>query len=259
MLKSSHPGTGRVKVLNASIDSYTLDACVDDVITATTGDEQGWLATVNVAILMAMRRHRQLQSYADRARWVVADGEPLVWLSRLLGRPLPERVTGVDLLERLCGRAEQAGIGVYFLGATHEVITGAGQAMLSRYPRLQLHVADGYFTDGEAPARARAIAESGALLLFVGMGFPRQEQFIETNLTDSGVSVAIGVGGSFDVIGGLRRRAPQAMQQHGLEWVFRLIQEPQRLWRRYLVTGVQFGALSVLLLARAMVTRRRGA
>jgi N-acetylglucosaminyldiphosphoundecaprenol N-acetyl-beta-D-mannosaminyltransferase len=247
-------GKEQVQVLNAGFDSCTLESCVDKVVAAAAEGERAWLATVNVAILMAMRGDPELQDYVDHARWVVADGQPLVWLSRFLGRPLPQRVTGVDLIERLCQRAEEDGLGVFFLGASDEVITAAEQAMKSRYPRLRLQVANGYFKDEEALERVSAIAGTGTSFVFVGMGVPRQERFIREYLDDLKVNVAIGVGGSFDVIGGLRGRAPRALQRSGLEWTYRLIQEPRRLWRRYLVTGMQFGVLAIL----ALVQERRG-
>ncbi|MEP7368299.1 MAG: WecB/TagA/CpsF family glycosyltransferase [Dermatophilaceae bacterium] len=246
-------------MLNATFDRCTLDSCVDEVLASAAGRERVWLATVNVAILMAMRRSRELHEYAGGARWVVADGQPIVWLSRLLGRPLPQRVTGVDLIDRLCARAEEDGLGVYFLGASDEVVTAAGRAMKVKYPRLRLHVANGYFTAAQAPERVSAVADSGVSLLFVGMGVPRQEQFISKHMDALNVNVAIGVGGSFDVIGGLRDRAPLALQKLGLEWTYRLAQEPRRLWRRYLVTGMQFLilALAALALEGLRVARRQ--
>jgi len=248
-------GPDRVQILSADVDPLTLDSCVEEVVTAAAVGERVWLATVNVAILMGMRRDPGLQEYADRARWVVADGQPLVWLSRLLGRPLPERVTGVDLIERLCARAEQDGMGVFFLGASDEVIGAAARAMKGRYPGLELGYANGYFTDDQALERASEIADAAPKLVFVGMGVPRQERFIQEHLDDMKANVTVGVGGSFDVIGGLRGRAPQAMQRSGLEWTYRLIQEPRRLWRRYLVTGAQFAVLAVAALARQWLTR----
>lgn len=245
MVAHGAPRRDRVQVLNASIDCRTLDLCVDELVAVAQIGERGWLATVNVAILMTMRQDRELQDYVDRARWVVADGEPVVWLTRMLGRTLPQRVTGIDLIERVCGRAQEDGLVVFFLGASEDVITAAAQATKGRYPRLKLYSADGYFNDDEALARVSAIAGAGTNFLFVGMGVPRQERFIEEHWDGLKVNVAIGVGGSFDVIGGLRRRAPLVMQRAGLEWVCRLVQEPRRLWRRYLVTGMQFGALAL--------------
>lgn len=248
MVERVAPRRDQLRVLNATFDRCTLDSCVEEVLGSAADGERVWLATVNVAILMAMRRSRVLREYAGGARWVVADGQPIVWLSRLLGRPLPQRVTGVDLIDRLCARAEEEGLGVYFLGASDEVVAAAGRAMRVRYPRLRLHVANGYFSAAQIPERVSAVADSGVSLLFVGMGVPRQEHFIAEHMNALNVNVAIGVGGSFDVIGGLRDRAPLALQKRGLEWTYRLAQEPRRLWRRYLVTGMQFGILALAAL-----------
>lgn len=257
MVERGVPRREQVQILNANFDSYTLDSCVEEVVAAATIGERVWLATVNVAILMGMRRDREVQDYVDRARWVVADGQPIVWLSKLLGRPLPARVTGVDLIEGLCARAEQAGLVVFFLGASDEVVAAAANAMKSRYPRLQLHFDNGYFDDEGALERVSAIADAGTNVVFVGMGVPRQERFIEEHLDGMKVNVAIGVGGSFDVIGGLRGRAPLALQRFGLEWTYRLVQEPRRLWRRYLVTGTQFGVLALGAVVQNRLGRSR--
>lgn len=234
------PRTDRVTLLNASFDPLTLDDVVDNVIRDVTLGVRGWVATVNVAVLMQMRGDPQLQRFVDRARWVVADGQPLVWQSRVARTPLPARVVGVELVDPLCARAAREEIGVYLLGATSEVVQTLAADLRRRYPQLKLHCSDGYFTDEDAAARAEDVAASGAQILFVGMGVPRQEKFIEQQWHHLGVNSAIGVGGSFDVLAGLRRRAPLLVQQMGLEWAFRLAQEPRRLARRYITTNAQY-------------------
>jgi N-acetylglucosaminyldiphosphoundecaprenol N-acetyl-beta-D-mannosaminyltransferase len=202
---------------------------------------RGYICTVNVAILMMMRSDPKLQSFVDRASLVVVDGQPLVWASHLQRDHLPERVTGVDLVDELCKLAAEEGLGVYFLGARREVIETAAKRLADRLPGLEVSgIADGYFDASEAPQRARAIRESGAKILIVGMGVPRQEEFIESNWDELGVELTVPVGGSFEVIAGTARRAPVFLQRIGMEWSFRLAQEPRRLWKRYLVTNSQF-------------------
>lgn len=230
----------RVALLNAAFDPLTADDLIDRVMEDVRHGQRGWVATVNVAILMMMRQDERLQRFVDRARWVVADGQPLVWQSRAISTPLPERVVGVELVDPICRRAEAEQVGVFLLGGTSEVITTLAGDLRRRYPRLSLHHEDGYFTATEAPERARRIADSKAGILLAGMGVPRQERFIEDHWDDLGVTVAIGVGGSFDVLAGLRRRAPAWMQRSGLEWTFRLVQEPRRLARRYVTTNAQY-------------------
>jgi N-acetylglucosaminyldiphosphoundecaprenol N-acetyl-beta-D-mannosaminyltransferase len=228
-------------ILNGRFDRLSTHEAAEELVQAIHKGERGIFCTVNVAILMMMRSDARLQRFVESSRWTVADGQPLVWLSRLGRRPLPERVTGIDLLDLLCARAAREGIGVYFLGADGKTARAVADLFRKRYASLDIRgCADGYFDPDQAPARARAVAESGAELLFVAMGVPRQEYFIEEQWERLGARVVIGVGGSFDVLAGLRRRAPAFIQKAGLEWAYRLIQEPRRLFKRYLVTNSQF-------------------
>lgn len=230
-----------VRLLNAGFDPITLDETVELVSRRIQAGERGYLCTVNVAILMMMRDDPRLQRFVDDAAIVVADGQPLIWSSRMLARPLPERVAGVELVERLCERAAREGFGVYLLGGKPEVVEKVAARLTERYPGLLLSgVQDGYFSPEETEARVAAVAASGAKILIAAMGVPRQEYFIQDYWDRLRVPFAIGVGGSFDVLAGLRARAPAVIQRVGLEWLFRLVQEPGRLWKRYLVTNAQF-------------------
>lgn len=230
-----------VPILNGEFGSVTLQDTVDWARDWIQSGKQGYICTVNVAILMMMRSDPNLQRFVDGASLVVADGQPLIWASHLQEDRLPERVTGVDLVEELCALGAREGFGVYFLGAQRDVIETAAERLRARNPGLIISgVADGYFTADEAGARARAVRQSGAKLLFVGMGVPRQEEFLESQWDELGISLAIPVGGSFEVMAGTARRAPVFLQRVGMEWAFRLAQEPRRLWKRYLVTNSQF-------------------
>lgn len=246
------------QILNGRFDRLTADRAVEELIRAVRDGERGILSTVNVAILMMMRSSPRLQRFVDTSRWTVADGQPLVWASHLWQQPLPERVAGIDLIDKLCARAVEEGIGVYFLGAEANIVRATVGVLQARHRGLDVRgYADGYFGPEQAEARARAVAESGAKLLFVAMGVPRQEYFIEEQWKNLGAQVVIGVGGSFDVIAGLRRRAPVFMQRAGLEWAYRLAQEPRRLFKRYLVTNSQFvGLISWSALSQISHIRR---
>lgn len=249
---------GRTQILNGRFDKLSTEQTVEELIRAIQAGERGVLATVNVAILMMMRSNARLQRFVDSSRWTVADGQPLVWASHLWQQPLPERVTGIDLIDQLCARAAQERIGVYFLGAENSTVRATVEALQNRHRSLDVRgYADGYFGPEQAEARAKAVAESGAGLLFVAMGVPRQECFIEEQWDNLGARIVIGVGGSFDVIAGLRKRAPAFVQRIGLEWAYRLAQEPRRLFRRYLVTNSQFlGLISWSAIAQASHFRR---
>lgn len=242
----------KVNILGCEFDPLTLRETVDAAFKLIEENKRGWISTVNVSILMMMRSDMRLKKFVDRSALIVADGQPLVWSAPLLGGELPERVTGIDLIDSICARAAEENVGVYIIGATDEVSARAALHIRQRHPALQLSAASGYFRPNETALRVSAVRESGAKVLFVAMGVPRQEHFIEENWSDLGVSVAIGVGGSLDVIAGLRRRAPIWAQKAGLEWCFRLAQEPRRLAKRYLVTNSSF----LYHLTRAIIRRR---
>lgn len=248
----------QIQILNGRFDNLSADQTVEELIRAIHAGERGILSTVNVAILMMMRSNPRLQRFVDMSRWTVADGQPLVWASHLWQQPLPERVAGIDLIDQLCARAVQEGIGVYFLGAEGSTVRAAVATLQNRHRGLDVRgYADGYFGPEQAEARARAVAESGAEILFVAMGVPRQEYFIEEQWKNLGAQIVIGVGGSFDVIAGRRKRAPAVVQRAGLEWAYRLAQEPRRLFKRYLVTNSQFlGLISWSAIAQISHVRR---
>ncbi len=250
----------RAQILNASFDRVTLDQTLDRAIAFVREGKRGWLCTVNVAILMMMREDPFLQRFVDRAAFIVADGQPLVWVSPWFGAKLPERVAGVDLVIELSRKAAAEGLGVYLLGAKRDVVEQVAASLREQIPGVVISgVDDGYFGDDAAEARAKAVRDSGAKILFVAMGVPRQERFLDEQWDALGVSLAIGVGGSFDVLAGLRARAPDVVQKVGMEWAFRLAQEPRRLAKRYLVTNSQFiYHVGRALVSRGARTRRNG-
>jgi len=177
----------------------------------------------------------------------------VVWASRLLGDPIPERIAGIDLFEALLGFAASHGFSVYLLGARGDVLADAIERARERFPELRIAGSrDGYFSDAEAPEVAAAISRARPDFLFVAISSPKKEVFLARYGAMMGVPVLHGVGGSFDVMGGRVRRAPRAWQQLGVEWLYRVFQEPARMWRRYLMTNTVF----LGLLVREVVRRR---
>jgi N-acetylglucosaminyldiphosphoundecaprenol N-acetyl-beta-D-mannosaminyltransferase len=212
---------------------------VIDALIAEGGSHYG--AVVNAAKLVAANRDDALKSVLVDADLVTADGMSVVWASRVLGRALKERVAGIDLFERLVERAAIKGLAVYFLGAREESVQATVELFAKRHPALRIAgYRDGYFEASDSRSVSESIRESSADVLFVAMGSPRQENWIASNLVMTGVRFALGVGGSFDHLGGRARRAPRWMQRSGLEWLHRLAQEPRRLWRRYLIGNSAF-------------------
>jgi N-acetylglucosaminyldiphosphoundecaprenol N-acetyl-beta-D-mannosaminyltransferase len=178
----------------------------------------------------------EYQEIIRSAAMVTADGRGVVWMARLLGLPMRDRVSGVDLVLRICELAVARGYAVYLLGAAPGVAEEAAQALQTRCPGLRIAgTQHGYFTLEEEPGIVRRIAELRPEVLFVALGAPRQEQWIRKHMEELQVPVAIGVGGSFDVFAGRVQRAPEWMQKAGLEWLYRVLREPKRLPRMWAV------------------------
>lgn len=193
---------------------------------------------------MYAQRDSRYRDAVNGADLVVADTVGIVWASRVLKHPLAGRVAGIELVERLCDTLPYS---VYLLGAAQGVAADAGAALQSRHSRLQVAgTHHGYFADAEAAAVVEAVRSSGARLVLVALGFPRQEFWIRDNLAQLGNAVCIGVGGAFDVWAGRVQRAPEAWRRAGLEWLYRLIREPRRLGRQLALPAF---AIRVLLQA----------
>ena len=236
----------RPALFGLRIDALTLEQSVDRCMAAVAGWQPIEVGVVNAAKIVRMRGDRRLHDAVAGADLVLADGQSVVWASRFLGAPLPERVAGIDLFTALLAAAERAGRSVYLLGATREVLAGTVAEVRRRHPGLAIAGArDGYFSDEEAGTVADEIRASGADLLFLGMTSPKKELFCARYGERTGALVIHGVGGSFDVLAGLVRRAPQRWQRLGLEWLYRMLQEPRRLGPRYLETNAKFISLTL--------------
>lgn len=236
----------RAEVLGCAIDRVDMSEAArrcDRFIRDRAGAQH---MAINAAKIVAMRHDPELRALIDRCELVTADGQAVVWVSRLLGDPLPERVAGIDLMLELVALAEERGYRVYLLGARADTMRLAVERLRERHPRLVIaghH--DGYFSDEEEPFVAAEIRAARSDLLFVAMPTPRKEYFIGRWGPELGVAFSMGVGGAIDVVAGVTRRAPRLLQRMGLEWAFRLAQEPRRLLRRYVVTNSEFVALTL--------------
>lgn len=212
---------------------------------------------VNVAKLVAMQTDTKLRDAVSSCDIVNIDGAGIVYGGRLLGYSIPERVAGIDLFHQLLKRSEESGRSVYFLGARQHILKDAVSNIRKRYPDLNIAgFHHGYFWDDEK-AVVESIRNSKADLLFVGISSPMKEQFIDRWGDKLGVKFAMGVGGTFDVVAGKVRRAPEWMQKLGLEWLYRVIQEPRRMFMRYLTTNSKFAWMLATELARRAVGRGR--
>lgn len=195
---------------------------------------------VNVAKLVHMQKDVQLKESVEACDIINIDGMGVVLGARFLGNDVPERVAGVDLFYNLIGMSEQEGFPVFLLGATSDVVEETTRRLQAQHPKLNLAgFHHGYFWDDEE-AVVNQIKQSGAKLLFVAITSPKKENFINKWQDRLGVDFVMGVGGTFDVVAGKVNRAPMWMQNYGLEWLYRVVQEPRRMWKRYLVTNSKF-------------------
>lgn len=242
MNTADHDRLPRVELLDVPIARATMADALDCVDRAVHEQQRLRIGVVNAAKLVNMRSDPLLREDVLSSDLVLADGMSVVWASRLLlGRGLPERVTGIDLMLGVLERGRTRGYRVYLLGAKPEVLAEASRRICTQFPGIlivgQQH---GYFSHDAERAIASHISDAGADVLFVAMNSPRKERFMARWADHLGVPVIHGVGGSFDVLAGRVRRAPLLWRQLGLEWLYRLAQEPRRLWRRYSVTNSIF-------------------
>ena len=207
-----------------------------------SGDDRAeFVLTVNASVVVAMFRDQKLKQTAGHAAMVLADGMSVVWASRLLGRGVPGRVTGIDLMDRLLSEADRLPLRVFFLGATPGVLGGLTARVVRERPGVTMVGSHhGFFDRENDTALIDLIRESRPDVLFIGMPTPFKEVWAFDNLEALGVPLVVPVGGAFDVLAGLIPRAPACWQVLGLEWVWRLLMEPRRLWKRYLTTNLVF-------------------
>ncbi len=253
----------RVKLFDLPVDILTRDETVAQILSAIANRQRCQHVAVNVAKLVNARSNAELDGDVRNADIIGIDGMGILFALRLLGYEVAERVAGVDLFETLMGECARRGLKPFLLGATPEVLAGAEHALLARYPGLVFAGSrDGYFTPAEEANVCAQIRLSRADCLFVAMPTPRKERFMRRHRDDLGVPFVMGIGGTLDVVAGHVRRAPAAVQRVGLEWAYRMAQEPRRLGARYLYTNLIFSGLLVrpLLarLGRSLLGRGRG-
>lgn len=245
----------RIELMGVHIDNLDMDESLAEICRLIEGSTPHQHVVVNVNKLVKASRDPELLSIINQCALINVDGMPLVWVSRILGTPLKQRVTGIDLFINLLTLAEQRAYRVYFLGATEAALGSMLTAVRQRHPDLQIVGArNGFWSAAEEPALIAAIRQSRPDVLFLAIPSPRKEFWLQTHLSALNIPFVMGVGGSFDVLAGKTRRAPRWMQENGLEWFFRFLQEPRRLFGRYFFEG---GAFFWLLSRELLANRRR--
>ena len=239
---SKVPGSAPVRMLfGIPIHAMTMPQTIDACDHAIQSRKRLMIGVVNVAKIVNMRRQPILGEAVLQSDIVLADGMAIVWASRALRQPLPERIAGIDLFEELLKLANQKRHSIYLLGATQRVMDRLVERITREYPALRIAGSrNGYFEDAEGEKIAMQVADAQPDMLFLGMTSPKKEVFLARYEELMDVPVCHGVGGSFDVLAGQVKRAPMLWQRLGLEWLYRVCQEPRRMWKRYLVTNTIF-------------------
>jgi N-acetylglucosaminyldiphosphoundecaprenol N-acetyl-beta-D-mannosaminyltransferase len=246
-----------IRLFGVDMHAWTMGQTIVEIEERLRNEIFTQHVVVNVAKIVGMQTDPELRSAVARCDIVSIDGAGIVFGGRMLGYSIPERVAGIDLFHQLLTHAERSGRSTYFLGARPDVLEAAVRNIKLRHPDLRVAgYHHGYFWDDET-AVVETIRKSGADLLFVGISSPMKERFIARWSEQLGVKFAMGVGGTFDVEAGKVERAPEWMQKLGLEWLYRVIQEPRRMFMRYLTTNSVFAWMLLKELARRTVGRGR--
>lgn len=229
-------------LLNSRVDNYSMQETLSMIDTCIENHQQIHHVVVNASKIVAMQKDGELRKSVNESDLVNADGQAVVWASRLLCKPLKERVAGIDLMVSLIELAHKKNYSIFLLGAKEEVVKKVVDIYTSKYSsNIIAGYRNGYFSKEDEKDIAKQISASNANMLFVGISSPTKENFLYQNKELlKNINFIMGVGGSFDVVSGKVKRAPLWMQKNGLEWFYRFIQEPKRMWKRYLIGNSKF-------------------
>jgi N-acetylglucosaminyldiphosphoundecaprenol N-acetyl-beta-D-mannosaminyltransferase len=231
----------RINMLQTPIDALTMEDTLGIIDEAIVNHRLIRHAAVNAAVLVAMQRDHELRQSIASCDIINADGKSVVWASKFLRKPLPERVAGPDLMQAIVKLAFQKEYRIFLLGAKDEVVKKVASEYSARYsPDIIAGFHHGYFGPADEEDIVHQIAACNAQILFVAITSPKKELFLKKYEKQLNVPFVMGVGGAFDIVAGIIKRAPLWMQRSGIEWLFRLLQEPRRMWKRYLVTNSLF-------------------
>ena len=231
-----------INLLKTRVDNFTMKETLALVEKTINEEKQIFYADVNAGKVVDIQEDEVLRNALNGADVINADGQAVMWAAKILGKPIRERVTGIDLMQNLVKLAAQKKYKIFFFGAKEEIVKRVVEKYKNEYSTdIIAGYRNGYYSKNEEKSIVKQISDSGAQILFVGISSPTKELFLDAHKKDlSKLNFIMGVGGSFDVIAGKVKRAPVWMQKAGLEWFYRLIQEPRRLWKRYLIGNSKF-------------------
>lgn len=235
----------RYKIMNTYVNAIDMNETIEYVEQIIAERKPTQHVVINASKINLIEDDPYLAEIVNSCPLINADGASIIWAAKKLGIPLKERVTGCDLFQELVAVAEKKGYKLYFFGAREEVVRKVITIYKEQYPNINIvGYRNGYFSEEEEPEMVEQMRSSGADIMFVAFSSPKKEYWINKYLNELEIPFVMGVGGSFDIVAGVTDRAPKWWQNHGLEWLYRLIQEPRRMWKRYIVGNTRFVRLT---------------
>ena len=231
----------RTKFLNYNIDNLTFNETINRIIDIINSGKTNQHVVLNAAKITLMERNKKLAKIINSCDLISADGISIVWASKFLGNKIKERVTGIDLFSKLLEIADQKMYRVFLFGAEEDIVKEAVKKIKQKYNGLIIAgYGNGFFKEEEEIEIINKINKSESHIIFVGISTPKKEYFLNKYKNELEVPFCMGVGGSFDITAGKYKRAPKWMQKNGIEWIYRLFQEPRRMWKRYSIDNFKF-------------------
>ena len=240
----------RMKFMNTEIDNLTMQETLQAIDRLIQENKSAYVVTPNVDHIVQLEKSKELQAVYKNASLILADGKPLLWIAKWYGTPIKEKISGSDLFPLLCNMAAKKKYKMFFLGAAEGVAAKAAKNLANKFKGLQ--VVGTYSppfvfekSQDEMDKIKSMIKEAAPHILIVGLGCPKQEKFMYHHCKELGVPISLGLGASFDFEAGNIKRAPRWMSNHGLEWLFRITQDPKRMAKRYLVDDRKILGLAI--------------
>lgn len=234
----------RLRLMNTEIDNLTMDETLDAIDNLIKEDNCSYVVTPNVDHIVQLERDEELKRVYENASLILTDGKPLIWISNWYKTPIKEKISGSDLFPRVCDLAAKKGYTMYLLGAAKGVAAKAANNLMNKYKGLNIvgtySPPFGFEKDkAELKKIESQIQDVHPDILIVGLGCPKQEKYMYHHCKELGVPISFGLGASIDFEAGNIKRAPKWMSEHGLEWLYRITQDPKRLAKRYLLDDMK--------------------
>ncbi len=231
----------KVTLFGIDIYGFTMSEMVKIIDDSIKNNKKLYQEDINAAKVVFYHKNKFIKKSIDMSDYRCADGQSIVFASKIFGKILPERIAGIDLMQNLIALSDSKKYKIFLLGSKETIIKALVKKIRNKYGEdIIVGYRNGYFNKDEEQNIIHKINSSGAHMLFIGIGSPYKEEFISRNLNEINVPFIMGVGGSFDVLSGHIKRAPLWMQKYGLEWFYRFLKEPKRMFRKAFIINLKF-------------------